>query len=338
MKLNRPLVSIIIPVYNGEKYIIKCLNSIAGQNYSAMEIVAVDDGSTDKSVGLIRAYAEKTSVPVILVSQKNQGQGAARNTGIDNVSGEYLMFVDQDDTIEPRILTKLLKKAVVSRADIVSCGYRRITAGGKIEEEVRLGCTEWSKYKIIAPWAKLYKTEFVTKNEVRFLPVALGEDIYFMMNAYSYKPKVDFLCDIGYNWLDNAASVSNTDHRRITDKTSLLQLLNRLEGLEKKENLKRDSLYEYFLIKTALWDILYTAGANSYDAVLSNSTRIWDWFDIHFKGYMDNPYIRISRPRGESLKIRMVVWGYILIKKLGLEKTFLRILSKKGFLRQIEVN
>lgn len=329
MKINKPLVSIIIPVYKGERYIVKCLESITRQSYPNIEILIIDDESPDNSIKLIKEYAQKTEIPILIVSQKNKGQGAARNTGIDNASGEYLMFVDQDDTLEPKIVSKLLIRSVKSGADIVSCGYRRVTAEGRIKHEVQLKRTKWSKYKIIAPWAKLYRTEFIKNNQIRFLPVLLGEDIYFMMKAYSYKPEIEFLQDIGYNWLDNDASVSNTAYKRIADKTSLIQLFDMLEKLEKSENLKQDRMYEYFLIKTAVWNILYTARQNSYVEVADNSASIWKWFDLHFNGYRKNPYISIFKPEGESRKICLIVWGYMWLQKAGLEKLFLFILSKK---------
>lgn len=330
MKSNKPLVSVIIPVYKGERYIIKCLGSIARQDCHSVEVIIVDDESPDGSVALVREYAEKENIQINIISQKNQGQGAARNTGIDNVSGQYLMFADQDDTLEPGMLDKLLELAAESGADIVSCGYRRVAEDGTIKAKVRLKRTEWSKYRVPAPWAKLYRTEFITKNKIKFLPVTLGEDIYFMIEAYSHKPKVDFLPDIGYNWLWNIESVSNTDHKKIGDKTSLLPLFDRLESLEKKENLKNDRLYEYFLVKTAVWDILYTVRENPYKATLENSTRIWGWLGSHFQEYERNPYIRISKPKGESLTIRLIVWGYMMMKRLGFEKAFLWVFSKKG--------
>lgn len=329
MSSNELLVSIIIPVYNGEKYIMKCLDSINNQSYTAIEIVIVDDGSTDQSIELINSYAKKVGTHIIIIRQQNQGQGEARNTGINKVSGEYLMFVDQDDTLESEIVTKLISKAVRTGADIVSSGYRRVTVGGKIKEEVHLKCTKWSKYKIITPWAKIFRTEFIIKNQINFLPVALGEDIFFMMKAYSYNPKIDFLQDIGYNWLNNITSVSNTEHKKIKEKTSLLQLFNMLEQLELKENLKKDKMYEYFLIKIAIWDILYTLRDNDYTVVLKNSKEIWNWFDEHFSDYMKNSYIKVTKPDGESFSIRFIVWGYMTLKRIGLEQVLLKIFSKK---------
>jgi hypothetical protein len=172
-----------------------------------------------------------------------------------------------------------------------------------VKQEVKLQQTEWSKYRSIAPWSRLYLTDFIKKNEIAFLPVVLGEDIYFLMQAYSYEPKVAFLEEIGYNWLDNAFSVSNTAHKELGEETSLLKLYNMLESLERAQVLRKDKLYEYFLVKTAVWDILYTARSNSYENVLKNDRSIWNWFEEHFKEYGKNPYISISRPKASTYRV-----------------------------------
>ncbi len=345
----QPLISVIIPLYNGEKYIVKCLDSIRVQQYFPLEVIVVDDASPDNSVEIVQEYGNKNgifveifedcvtdsaiktvteSIKIVLVHQENKGQGEARNTGIIKATGEYLTFLDQDDTLEPGILRKMVETAEKETADIISAGYRRVAEDGKVKQTVKIQHTEWSKYKVIAPWSKLYRADFIKKNEIKFLPVVLGEDIYFLLQAYSYMPKVAFLEEIGYNWLDNAVSVSNTAHKELAEETSLLKLYEMLEALENNQVLKQDRMYEYFLIKTAIWDILYTARSNTYQSVLNNNERIWKWFGQHFENYKKNPYIRIRKPRGESMAIRIIVWGYMRMKSWRLEKLFLRFISK----------
>ena len=349
----RPLISVIIPLYNGKQYIEKCLNSVLEQNYAPLEVLVVDDESKDFSADIVKEYARlkgvrvmnlgvaenmnkiaedtakvaKSEIIIKIITQKNQGQGAARNTGISHSAGKYIMFIDQDDTLESGIIDKLIRLAETDKADIASAGYRRVTTQGKIQQEVRLQQTEWSKYKVIAPWSKLYNTEFIRNNEIRFLPVKLGEDIYFLMQAYSYEPKVAFLSEIGYNWTNNEISVSNTEHKKIKSDTSLLVLFDMLETLKNKEVLKKDEYYEYFLLKTAIWDILYTARNNPYQEIIANTESIWGWFDKCFENYRVNKYISLCRPKGESPVIRIIVWGYMTIKKLKLEKLFLKLLA-----------
>lgn len=310
-------VSVIIPLYNGENYICTCLDSIRQQTDVCLEVVIVNDESKDHSLEVIHEYEKKYGdrITINVINQSNQGQGGARNTGIEQAKGDYLMFVDQDDRIEAGIVGKMLQKAVETDADIVSCGYCRVSETGRVKAKVSLLDTEWSKYKSITPWAKLYRADFIRKHQIRFLPVVLGEDIYFLMQAYSYEPKVSILSEIGYQWLDNALSVSNTAHKKLDEDTSLLRLYDMLEKLERKEQLKKDPLYEYFLLKTAVWNILYTRKNNTKENVKLNEKRIWEWFELHFPNYRANPYIGIRTPKGESLLIRMIVWGYFSFLK-----------------------
>lgn len=332
MNSTLPTISVIIPLYNGEKYITKCLDSIKSQNYPSVEIVVVNDESKDNSAMLVDAYSRKHKdfLRLTLINQNNQGQGSARNTGIRKATGKYLTFLDQDDTLGDGILLKMINKAEANHADIVSCGYQRITKDGKIKQEVRLKQTEWSKYKIIAPWSKLYRTDFIRENQISFLPVVLGEDIYFLMQAYSHTPNITFLEDIGYQWLDNTGSVSNTAHKKLTQETSLLTLFDMLDSLEYSNVLKQDKMYEYFLQKTAIWDILYTARNNQYTLVKENAAAIWKWFEEHFPDYKKNPYLKLTTPQGEALKIRLLVWCYMKIKKWGWEHIFLKILCREN--------
>jgi len=288
-----------------------------------MEVIIVDDGSTDGSATLVKEYIRTHTLKIILVSQSNQGQGASRNRGMEEAHGSYLVFVDQDDTMAPHILPVMAAVAERQEADIVSCGYRRITESGKVIQEVWLRQEEWSKYKIIAPWGKMYRTEFIKKNNIRFLPVVLGEDIYFLMQAYAHGAKVVFMKEIAYNWLYNPHSVSNTTHRQIAEETALLNLYETLDQMQVAGQLKQDKLYEYFLIKTAIYDILLTIGSNPYEMIKVNKNRIWEWFSCHFPSYQKNPYVKFHLPYGENWKIRLLVRIYMILKRWNAEDFFL---------------
>lgn len=324
----KPLISIIIPYYNGENYIEKCLDSIRLQDCQEIEVLLIDDGSEKNPADTIEAYLKNNPVNIHVIRQKNQGQGAARNTGIRKSCGKYICFVDQDDTLEPGILKKMISLAEKERADIVAAGYVRENAQGKIKQSVYLKNTAWSKFRVIAPWSKLYLREFIISHDIKFLPVVLGEDIYFLMQAYSYSPKIIFYDGIGYRWMDNAASVSNTAHKELAEENSLIRLYEKMAELKEAEVLKQDKMYEYFLIKTAVWDILYTARSNSQAKIAANCNRIWQWFEHHFPDYNYNPYLSPLKPKGESCAIRIIVWGYMLLKRLHLENLFLTVICR----------
>ena len=115
------LVSIIVPVYKVEKYLNKCVDSILDQSYQNIEVILVDDGSPDNSGKLCDEYVTNQRVKVI--HQKNMGLSGARNTGIENSTGDYLMFIDSDDYIDKDMVKYLVKKSFETNTDIVVCDY-----------------------------------------------------------------------------------------------------------------------------------------------------------------------------------------------------------------------
>ena len=112
-------ISVIVPVYNTEEYIEKCINSITGQTYKNLEIIVVNDGSTDNSLNILKSLQSKDS-RIRIINQENKGVSAARNTGLDNTTGEYIAFVDSDDYLEKNMYEKMLKYMGESGADLVS--------------------------------------------------------------------------------------------------------------------------------------------------------------------------------------------------------------------------
>lgn len=186
------LVSIIVPVYNAERVLVRCLDSILTQSYSHIEVLLVNDGSTDQSGDICHHYA-KLDQRVKVIQQKNAGPSAARNTGIQAASGTYIQFVDADDFIE-RDMTKELVLAVRNQAELVICGYKSVMFPSKDGEVVLpsiTGLYDKSKFleyfgelyqDIIIPsiWNKLYDKKTITKYLIRFTEnVSMGEDLLF---------------------------------------------------------------------------------------------------------------------------------------------------------------
>lgn len=324
-----PMVSVIIPVYNGESYIEHCLNSVKEQGDISIEIILVDDGSADNSLNIIAEFQKKNGdLSINVISQQNMGQGAARNKGIEHATGKYICFVDQDDTLPKQVIKKLVDQAEDKKCDVVISGYQRVTESGNIKRKVRLRNCDWSKYRIIAPWAKLYKRDFLQHHNIRFLPVVLGEDIYFMMQLYAAQPSIVIDNGIGYNWLDSSSSVSNTVHKKISKKTSLLVLFDKLNSIERVAELNRDRMFEYFLLKTAVWDMLYTVKTNTKEDIIKNATVIWDWMKNKYPDCVQNPYLLIFRLKGEDITIRIIVSAFVFLHRIGLDIKLLCFLNK----------
>ncbi|WP_051212663.1 glycosyltransferase family 2 protein [Butyrivibrio fibrisolvens] len=168
MKYNE-LISIVVPVYNVERYLEKCINSIIAQTYDNIEIILVNDGSTDDSASII-AHFEQLDSRIRSYSQENSGLSAARNTGIDNANGRYIAFVDSDDYIHPRMIEILYNNLISTGSDISVCDLFWIHEGEETEDFIDNSVTVYNGIDVlrkmirddlvsVVAWNKLYKRE-----------------------------------------------------------------------------------------------------------------------------------------------------------------------------------
>lgn len=181
---NKTIISIIVPVYKAEKYLSRCIDSILKQTFSDFELILIDDGSPDKSGALCEDFANKDT-RIRVFHQENQGVSAARQKGLDNAFGEFIIHADSDDWVEPDWLEELYKKAVETNADIVSCDYLKEYKDYTINKSERP--TSFDNIQIIkdllyekiwgSTWNKLIKRKWFINN-IRFNPnQILWEDL-----------------------------------------------------------------------------------------------------------------------------------------------------------------
>ena len=123
--MDEKLISVIVPVYNVERYLRQCIESITNQSYKNLQIILIDDGSKDNSGKICDEYAEKDK-RVEVIHKENTGVSAARNTGLDNAKGEWITFVDADDWVEKNFCEILIKKATENESDCIACGYNKV--------------------------------------------------------------------------------------------------------------------------------------------------------------------------------------------------------------------
>ena len=212
----KDLISIIVPIYNVEKYLNKCIESIVNQTYENIEIILIDDGSNDNSGIICDEYAKKDN-RIIVVHKGNGGVSSARNKGLKIAKGEWISFVDADDWIEQTFCQTLLNKVTQEQADIALCGYNRIT-DNRIEkinannQEVFLNSNEYL-VKSLNPQTgfgfchmKLIKKE-VLKSISFNERIEVGEDALFNIQLSTYIKKAVFLKQPLYNYRINNQSV-----------------------------------------------------------------------------------------------------------------------------------
>ena len=140
------MISVIVPVYNAEKFLKRCISSILAQTYPNFELVLVDDGSTDQSLDILKKYVEKDS-RVNLISQQNKGVSGARNTGLQAAKGEYFLYVDADDWIEEDMIERLVSIGMREDADIVMCDSDHAEEKTDAFKETKLATEIWDQDK-----------------------------------------------------------------------------------------------------------------------------------------------------------------------------------------------
>lgn len=315
-------ITLVIPVYNSEKYIGRCLDSILNQTYNDVDILVINDGSKDKSKEIIEEYQRKYN-NIKLINQENMGVAKTRNKAIKLAETKYIMFMDNDDYIDSNYIETYLNKIEKTEADIVIGGYRRVNIDKKILFKQELINTEWSKYIVLAPWAKIFNRDFLIKNNIEFLDYSIGEDVYFNLIAFSKNPKIEIIDYIGYNWYFNTKSVSNTSQRGLGDDTDIRVLLDKvLENCD----IKDDELMKYYFVRYFIWYMLFSGRK-------SNSKSFMKYYQMYKKWFKENKISSNISPfssklKGESLKNRMIVGTFLLLEKINCIKLFSKVYCK----------
>lgn len=307
-------VSVIVPVYNSEDTIERCINSILGQTYKNWELLLINDGSNDQSLKVMEKY--KFCKQIKIINQENHGVAYTRNLGIKEAIGKYIMFIDNDDYIDNDYIETHVKLIEDGKLDLVISGYKRVNIDNKILHIEKLNNTYWSRYIIVAPWARIYKREFLLKNNIEFFSYGIGEDVYFNLDVYSHNPKI-FISDyVGYNWFLNSSSVSNTSQKGLNKNVDILVLLEKI--IKKYEN--PDIYLCYYLVRYYIWYLLFSGrNANRKDFIFEYN-RIKKWYKENNISLKIMPWS--SKIKGEPLKNRISVVIFKMMELLHLIKIF----------------
>lgn len=218
-------VSVIMPVYNGENFIERSILSVLGQSYLNIELIIVDDGSTDRTRSICEKIIENDS-RVILISKTNQGVSRARNVGIERASGDYITFIDADDYLDTGSIEYMVNTARAKEVDVVRVGWRNIRSNGRVEpnkEKVEEGLYVGGdklfdiSYRVCSgemhsyAWALMIKSEVLTKNKVLFLnSVSMMEDTCFYVDLLRSINSLYVSKSLYYNYVLHSDSASRS--------------------------------------------------------------------------------------------------------------------------------
>jgi len=260
----KPKISIIVPIYNMEQYLSRCLDSLLEQELKDFEIVTINDGSTDNSLQIIQSYADKDK-RITIINKDNQGVSAARNEGIEIAKGDYIGFVDPDDWIDPRMYKEMLQIAEKGQIDIVMCSYFREFGAHSKEKTYDLpnltffynnDVKNYLTRRLVGPlkreisnpelldawgtvWSKLYKAELIKRNTIHFIDlseIGSNEDTLFNIQASYYANSFVFLNKPYYHyWRANDTSITTKYKPKLVKQFGYLY--TRIENFLNEKNL-----------------------------------------------------------------------------------------------------
>lgn len=321
-----PKISVVVPVYNVEAYLEKCARSILDQSEPDLELLLIDDGSTDRSGGLCEEIAG-TDSRVRVIHQENRGLGGARNTGIEAARGEWLLFVDSDDWLEPGLIEQSLKAAEQAGANMVVPAFRRVDEQGRdlgvIREKLPLntGLTLAQRPDLLlmhpCAWGRLYRTELFQKSGVRYPPRVWYEDLRTTLKLLPDAGRVVFIDAIGVNYLQRAGSIMNN-----------LNLQRNVEIIEAFEDLlgwyKEQGLFERYrpeLEYLTLFHVYLTASVRVLRADKKSPLleRFACYLRENFPDYKKNKYLPMLGKK-RALLVRLLeakqYWAIDLLFRL----------------------
>ncbi len=276
-------LSIIIPVYNVEKYIGKCLDSCLEQDLlkDEYEIIVVNDGSPDNSSAIVEEYIQRNQ-NIRFVHRENGGLSAARNTGLREARGKYVWFIDSDDWIEPDCLNFLVHFAEDKDLDVLCFGLQLVYPDGRKavyniyhEESDKVYTGEEFICKVKMPsaaWVALYKREYLYDNQLLFMEGILHEDQEFTPRAYSLATSISYVNNVIYNYnqRDGGIMKSNRNKQRAID---LLKVANSLHFFADKHFNQNGEVYKLLSQKAAFAFTQSLAYYNKTYFPLSNYTN-----------------------------------------------------------------
>ena len=225
---DNPLVSVVVPVYNVEKYLDRCVQSVVNQTYENLEIILVDDGSTDKSAPMCDSWAKADS-RVKVVHKKNSGLGMARNTGLESACGKYIFFFDSDDYVNVETVEKCVATAEKNNSEVVIYGlcdvyddgktsekeivtYKTVYVGDEVKNEVLPGMFTYSMGFGISSCGKMYSLSKIKELNLKFKSEKeiISEDAYFILELFSHINNVSIIKESLYYYYKRSNSLTHS--------------------------------------------------------------------------------------------------------------------------------
>ncbi len=331
--MNQYKLSIIAAVYNLEEYLPRCLDSLVNQTLQEIEILCVDDGSTDHAPQIIETYQEKYPKKIKVFHKENGGEFTTRNYGLERASGEYVTFVDTDDYVEPNWAEKLYQFAKEKNADMAVCGFERIdlntnqvvatnmTQFGNVVKEINPEAGFLLEINP-APWNKIYRREKI--KDLKFLPFRGFNDAMFLASCFTKMEKIAFVPDVLYHYyLRYDSQIHNVNQQDVENlKKYLLEVKSLYQKTNQYESMK--NILDTFAFLHLGTSVMYRV---SYDRTVNMKQMLKEtikYLDEHFGTWRKSPFLKLGYSLKKGFK-NVALWGVSLLYKSGMPMIYIRV-------------
>lgn len=302
-----PKVSVIVPVYNVEKYIEKCLDSLVNQTLEEIEIIIVNDGTKDNSMKIVKDFKEKYPQKIVYLEKENGGLSDARNYGIPYAKGEYIAFLDSDDYIEKDTYEKMYELAKKESSDMVECDfYWEYPNKTKIDTgEVYHNKKEMAEKVRVVAWNKLIKREILEKAKIEFPKGYRYEDVEFTYKLIPYLEKVSFLKEPCIHYIQRENSISNSQNERTKEIFDVLEHVidyYKEKKIYDKYEEQIEYIYTRYLLCSSLLRIVKVNDKETRNKLLEMT---WTNLNTKFPNWKKNRILK-KKNNGKNLYMKTV--------------------------------
>ena len=287
------LITVIVPCYNMEKYIAKTLDSLVDQTLKGLDILVIDDGSTDKSAAIVSDYAARFP-NIRMISKENGGISSARNCGLDNIRSPYFGFLDSDDYVEADMFEKMYDRITADGSDICTCNFIKEWPDREVktEDSAYRNSSEMIRRLFATLWSKIYRTELIKKYDLEFPVGYRYEDACFLYQLAGNPLKISHIDDYMVHYVQRSASITHTNNEKVRD---MIEVFTRI-----KEYYISHGLYEKFEKELEFIFIKFFLGNNFLRACQIDDSQArneilgtsWEFLTENYPDFRYNPFLK----------------------------------------------
>ncbi len=316
------LITVIVPVYNGEKFIKKVYRSLKKQTYKNLEIIFFNDCSKDNTADILKELKKQDKRIKVYNAKRNFGPGGAKNEGIKYATGDYILFVDCDDYISQDFIEKLYDSAKENNfPDLVLSDFTKIDDKGNVKYIRKYKNKDIALKQKITSWGKLIKRDFINKNNLYLPNGPVLDDVLFHFSTVLANPTYSYEACAGYYYVENKKSVTHTSLKKFNPE-ALDIVFDYLIKLKQKRGMS--ILLCYYAYKCMCWHLLKSGCNVKTDAMKKEYNKAFNFLEKEFPEYSK---IKNLKFKGERIIVKLILFNILILRKIHLDWLFFKIYS-----------